>query len=74
MRVILIFEQKGMNYDRFYEPLERLARMNDMSVGDYINQLNNTQEQYEVEKEKDIFCGISPFCGVYCGCVVPYFA
>ena len=45
--------QKGMNYDRFYEPLERLARMNDMSVGDYVNQLNNTQEQYEVEKEKD---------------------
>lgn len=45
--------QKGMNYDRFYEPLERLARMNGMSVGDYINQLNNTQVEYEVEKEKD---------------------
>ena len=45
--------QKGMNYDRFYEPLERLARMNNMSVGDYVNQLNNTQEQYEMEKEKD---------------------
>ena len=45
------YSQKGMNYDRFYEPLERLARMNNMSVGDYINQLNDTQEQYEVEKE-----------------------
>lgn len=45
--------QKGLNYDRFYEPLERLARMNNMSVGDYINQLNDTQVQYEVEKEKD---------------------
>ena len=48
-----IYAQKGMNYDRFYEPLERLARMNNMSVGDYINQLNDTQVQYEVEKEKD---------------------
>lgn len=45
--------QKGLNYDRFYEPIERLARMNNMSVGDYINQLNDTQVQYEVEKEKD---------------------
>ena len=45
--------QKGLNYDRFYEPLERLARMNNMSVGDYINQLNDTQLAYEVEKEKD---------------------
>lgn len=43
--------QKGMNYDRFYEPLERLARMNNMSVGDYINRLNDTQVQFEVEKE-----------------------
>lgn len=48
-----MYAQKGMNYDRFYEPLERLARMNNMSVGDYINQLNDTQVQYEVEKEKD---------------------
>lgn len=45
--------QKGMNYDRFYEPLERLARMNNMSVGDYVNQLNDTQVQYEVSKEMD---------------------
>lgn len=48
-----VLAQKGMNYDRFYEPLEKLARMNNMSVGDYINQLNDTQVQYEVEKEKD---------------------
>lgn len=45
--------QKGMNYDRFYKPLERLARMNNMSVGDYVNQLNDTQVQYEVSKEMD---------------------
>ena len=47
------FAQKGMNYDRFYEPIERLARMNNMSVGDYVNQLNDTQVQYEVSKEMD---------------------
>ena len=45
--------QKGMNYDRFYEPIERLARMNNMSVGDYVNQLNDTQFHYEVSKEKE---------------------
>jgi len=43
--------QKGLNYDRFYEPIERLARMNNMSVGDYVNQLNDTQFNYEVGKE-----------------------
>ena len=43
--------QKGMNYDRFYEPIERLARMNGMSVGDYLNKLNDTQIQYEVSQE-----------------------
>lgn len=48
-----VLAQKGLNYDRFYEPLERLAKMNNMSVGDYINQLNDTQIQYEVEKEKE---------------------
>lgn len=48
-----VLAQKGMNYDRFYEPLERLARMNNMNVGDYINQLNDTQVQYEVETEMD---------------------
>ena len=45
--------QKGLNYDRFYEPIERLARMNNMSVGDYVNQLNDTQFSYEVSKEVD---------------------
>lgn len=45
--------QKGMNYDRFYEPIERLARMNNMSVGDYVNQLNDTQFQYELSKTMD---------------------
>lgn len=48
-----ILAQKGLNYDRFYEPLERLARANDMSVGDYVNRLESTQNQYEVEKEMD---------------------
>lgn len=47
------FAQKGMNYDRFYEPIERLARMNNMTVGEYVNQLNNTQVQYEISKEMD---------------------
>ena len=45
--------QKGMNYDRFYEPIERLARMNNMTVGEYVNQLNDTQVQYEISKEMD---------------------
>lgn len=45
--------QKGMNYDRFYEPIERLARLNGLSVGDYLNRLNDTQIQYEISKEVD---------------------
>jgi len=45
--------QKGMNYDRFYEPIERLARLNGMSVGEYLNTLNDTQTQYEIQKEMD---------------------
>ena len=45
--------QKGMNYDRFYEPIERLARLNGLSVGDYLNRLNDTQIQFEVSKEMD---------------------
>lgn len=48
-----ILAQKGMNYERFYGPLERLARANDMSVGDYVNRLESTQSQYELEKEMD---------------------
>lgn len=48
-----VLAQKGMNYDRFYEPLERLARANNMSVGDYVNKLESTQSQYELEQEMD---------------------
>ena len=48
-----ILAQKGMNYDRFYEPLEKLARANNMSVGDYMKQLESTQNQYELEQEMD---------------------
>lgn len=47
------YSQKGMNYDKIYEPLERLARMNGMNVGEYLNQLNTTQFNYEVSKEMD---------------------
>ena len=46
--------QKGLNYDRFYEPLQRLARMNNVnSVGDLINMLEETQVQFEISKEVD---------------------
>lgn len=48
-----VLAQKGMNYDRFYDPIERLARMNGMSVGDYVNQLNETQMEYEVSRTMD---------------------
>lgn len=47
------YAQKGMNYDRFYSPLEKLAKMNGMSVDGYLNQLNETQFNYEVAKEVD---------------------
>lgn len=47
------FAQKGMNYDRIYEPIERLARLNGLSVGDYLNRLNDTQINYEVSQEID---------------------
>ena len=47
------YAQKGMNYDKIYTPLERLARMNNMSVSDFLNQLNETQIQFEVSKEVD---------------------
>lgn len=50
------YVQKGMNYDKIYEvykPIEQLARQNGMSVADYVNQLNNTQIQYEVSMEMD---------------------
>ncbi len=48
------FAQKGMNYDRIYEPLQRLARMNGLgSVGEYLNMLNDTQVTFEVSKEME---------------------
>lgn len=47
------YAQKGMNYDKFYAPLERLAKLNQMSVSDYLNQLNDTQFEYEKAKEVD---------------------
>ena len=45
--------QKGMNYDRIYEPLERLARLNNMQVGEFLNSLNDIQFEAEVSKEMD---------------------
>lgn len=52
------FAQKGKNYDRLYErydqlngELSRLAQMNGMDVETYINNLNDTQYRYEVNKE-----------------------
>ena len=48
------FAQKGMNYDKIYEPLQRLARMNGLnSVGEYLNMLNDTQVTFEVSKEME---------------------
>lgn len=47
------YVQKGMNYDKFYQPLERLARLNNMSVDGFIHQLNDTQFNYEVSREVD---------------------
>lgn len=58
------FAQKGMNYDRFYEPIERLARMNNMTVGEYVNQLNNTQVQYEISKEMDSLKGDPKYANI----------
>lgn len=46
--------QKGMNYDKMlerYAPIEELARLNGMDVTTFINSLNETQRQFEVDKE-----------------------
>ena len=46
--------QKGMNYDKMlerYAPIEELARLNGMDVSTFINSLNETQRQFELEKE-----------------------
>ena len=45
------FAQKGMNYDRIYDPLQKLARMNGVEVGEYLNRLNDAQINLEVSKE-----------------------
>ena len=47
------FAQKGMNYDKIYSPLEKLAKKNGMQVGEYLNQLEATQRQYEISQEVD---------------------
>lgn len=46
--------QKGMNYDHLkerYAPIEELARLNGMDVQTFIKSLNDTQMQFELEKE-----------------------
>lgn len=46
--------QKGMNYDKMlerYAPIEELARLNGMDVNTFINSLNETQRQFELDKE-----------------------
>jgi len=46
------FAQKGMNYDKIYEPLERLTRMHGLnSVGELLNMLNDTEIQYQISNE-----------------------
>lgn len=50
--------EKGKNYDRMrdkynnlYESLDKLAKLNDLSVDDYLGRLNSTQFDYMVNKE-----------------------
>jgi hypothetical protein len=58
------YAQKGMNYDKLYgqydalrkqepvlEELGRLARMNSMSVEDYLHNLSDVQTQFEIGQE-----------------------
>ena len=48
------YAQKGMNYDKIYEPLQRLARLNGLnSVGEYLTMLDDTQVNYEISKEME---------------------
>jgi len=48
------FAQKGMNYDKIYEPLQRLTRMHGLgSVGELLNMLNDTEVQYQISNEMD---------------------
>lgn len=53
--------EKGKNYERLYdkysslnEPLERLARLNNMDVNTFINELNNSQYNLEVNREMQL--------------------
>ena len=46
--------QKGMNYDHMlerYAPIEELARLNNMDTVTFIKTLNETQRQFELDKE-----------------------
>lgn len=46
------YAQKGMNYDKIYEPLQRLTRMHGLnSVGELLNMLNDTEVQYQISNE-----------------------
>lgn len=46
------YAQKGMNYDKIYEPLQRLTRMHGLnSVGELLNMLNDTEIQYQIANE-----------------------
>ena len=48
------YAQKGMNYDKIYEPLQRLTRMHGLnSVGELLNMLNDTEIQYQISNEVD---------------------
>ena len=48
------YAQKGMNYDKIYEPLQRLTRMHGLnSVGELLNMLNDTEVQYQISNEMD---------------------
>lgn len=45
--------QKGMNYDNIYEPLQRLASMHNIPVGEYLNKLFDTETEISVGEEMD---------------------
>lgn len=55
------FAQKGMNYDHLNDKynalnntLERLAHLNNMDVNSFLNSLNDTQVQFEEQKEMEV--------------------
>ena len=46
------YAPKGTNYDKIYEPLQRLTRMHGLkSVGELLNMLNDTEVQYQISNE-----------------------